>query len=240
MIRVGGRLARSTLPNDAKHQVLLPKDHQLTKLIIEYTDAAYLHPGRKTLQFLLLQNYWILSTNRAIRSVANKCNRCFRLHSKSLTPPMADLPSDRVQQVKPFACVGVDFGGPFPITLNGSRGARSTKAYLCLYVCLATKALHLELVSSLSTEAFLAALRRFIARRGRRVQIYSDRGTNFVGAACQLKTLFMKAAETETIAWPFNPPAALHFGGLWEAGIKSLKTHLRRVTGQHIISYEQL
>ncbi|XP_045460770.1 uncharacterized protein LOC123671123 [Harmonia axyridis] len=124
--------------------------------------------------------------------------------------------------------------------MTRSRGTKYTKAYVCLFICFAVKAIHLELVSDLSSEAFLAALRRFRARRGRCNRIFSDGGTNFRGAYTLLRTLFRNATEAENIDWSFNPPSAPHFGGLWEAGIKSVKTHLMRVIGEQKLTYEEL
>jgi len=98
--------------------------------------------------------------------------------------------------------------------LGKSRGIKSQKAYVCIFICFAVKAVHLELVSDLSSNAFLGALRRFIARRGRCYKIHSDCGTNFVGANRQLLDLFKGAADGENIEWSFNPPAAPNFGGL--------------------------
>ena len=119
------------------------------------------------------------------------------------------------------------------------RGAKPSKAYICLFVCYATKALHLQLSPDLTTEAFLASFRRFIARRGRVSVIYSDQGTNFTGASNQLLAFSEEAATKLTIKWHFNPPASPHFNGLSEAGFKSIKTHLYRVVGEQIMTYEE-
>lgn len=240
VLRVGGRLTHSSLLYDQRHPALLPRHHRLTVLIIEEVHRKNCHPGLQTLQFLIQQNFWILSPRRAINHVLSKCLRCFRVNPKSFQPPMGNLPASRVNQVKPFQYVGVDFGGPFHITLSKSRGIKTQKAYLCLFVCFATKALHLELASDLTSECFLAALRRFIARRGRCTNLFSDRGTNFVGAKRELELLIKQASESENICWSFNPPSAPHFGGLWEAGIKSVKSHLMRVIGHQILTYEEL
>lgn len=239
ILRVGGRLSHSGLSYDHKHPAILPRSHRLTELIIEDMHRQYLHPGVQTLQFLLTQQFWILNPRRAIRHTLAKCLKCFRVKPSSSTPLMGDLPHVRVNQVKPFQCVGVDYAGPYLITLSRNRGVKSQKAYLCLFICLAVKAVHLELVSDLTTEAFLAALRRFIARRGRCSKIVSDRGTNFVGAKRELAQLMQAASETENIVWSFNPPSAAHFGGIWEANIKSVKTHLTRILGEQILSYEE-
>lgn len=119
-----------------------------------------------------------------------------------------------------------------------------------MFVCLTTRAVHLEVVSDYSTSAFLAAFRRFTSRRGLCNDVYSDCGTNFVGADSQLRALFQaSAADGRRIAqytasngvrWHFNPPAAPHFGGLWEAAVKSAKHHLRRVVGETTLTYEEM
>ncbi|XP_024890900.1 uncharacterized protein LOC112466810 [Temnothorax curvispinosus] len=152
---------------------------------------------------------------------------------------MADLPAARVGAVKPFSISGVDFAGPFSIVPRRARGVSSFKAYVCLFVCFAVKAIHLEVALSLSTDSFLAALRRFVARRGRCSLLHSDCGTNFVRASRELERHLCHAAEREEIKWSFNPPSAPHFGGLWNSGVKSVKTHLRRVVGDKTLSLEE-
>ncbi|XP_030760561.1 uncharacterized protein LOC115885714 [Sitophilus oryzae] len=240
VLRVGGRLGNSGFNFSQKHPVLLPRQHRLTELIIEQYHKQYLHVGLQTLQFLLSQNFWILSARRAIYKVISKCIKCFRNSPKISQPPMGQLPSVRVNQAKPFQVVGVDYAGPLFITLGKHRGVKSQTAYICLFVCFTTKALYVELVSDLTTHAFLAALRRFIARRGRCNQIFSDRGTNFVGAKSEILKCTEDACVEENLTWTFNPPSSPHFGGLWEAGVKSFKTHLFRVIGDQRLTYEDL
>jgi len=139
----------------------------------------------------------------------------------------------------------MDFGGPFMVKEHRRRNARPIKIYLALFVCMSVKAVHLEVVTDLTTDAFLAALDRFVARRGIPSDFYSDCGTNYIGAARQLKTLFHDAKEQNRIAshvtctWHFNPPASPHFGGIWEAGIKSTKFHLKHVIGNQVLTYEE-
>lgn len=240
VLRVGGRLAHSKLSFQQKHPILLPRSHRLTFLIIEEFHCKYFHPGLQTLQFLLLQQFWILSPKRAIRETLSNCYKCFRAQPKSVEPFMGNLPVDRISHIKAFRCVGVDFCGPFLVTLGKRRSIKSQKACICLFICFPTKAIHLELVSELSAEAFLAALRRFIALKGRCVSIHSDCGTNFVGVNKMLADMMKNAAASDTIEWKFNPPFAPHFGGLWEAGIKSVKTHLYRVIGSQIPTFEEM
>lgn len=239
LLRVGGRLGKADLSYYQKHPALLPRCHRLTTLIIEHFHKIYSHPGTQTLHFLIMQQFWILAGKRAITSVVHKCMRCWKLQPKSYQPTMGNLPKLRISQLKAFSCVGVDYAGPFSTTPIKRRGIQSTKSYICLFVCFATKALHLELASDLSSEAFLCAFRRFISRRGRCSMIFSDCGTNFVGARKQLFSLFQNAAETENIEWKLHPPSGPHFSGLAEAGVKSVKTHLNRVLGQQVLTYEE-
>lgn len=251
ILRVGGRLTNSALPSDSKHPILLPKSSHLTGLLIDYYHRAYLHVGPRTLQFLIQRKYWIMSGRTVIRSQLSKCVTCHKFRAIAHSPMMADLPSSRVQPSRPFSRVGVDFGGPFMLKDHKRRGAKTTKAYLCLFVCMATKALHLEVVSDLSTDAFIASLTRFINRRGLCSEVFSDCGTNFVGAKRYLTGVFKyfySSPQREVISdylaqkeilWTFNPPASPHFGGLWESGIKSVKHHLVRVVGDTSLTFEE-
>lgn len=120
LLRVGGRLSQSqNMDYEKKHPLLLPRDHRLTSLIIEEYHRRFLHPGLQTLQNLLAQEFWILSSKRAIRSVISSCIRCFRACPRVAPPPlMGDLPSFRINQLKPFSSSSVDNAGPFSISLG--------------------------------------------------------------------------------------------------------------------------
>ncbi|XP_070529940.1 uncharacterized protein [Cardiocondyla obscurior] len=136
------------------------------------------------------------------------------------------------------------------IRRNPGRGHSANKGYIALFICLATKAVHIEAVGDLSTEAFLGAYRRFAGRRGVCRILYSDNGTNFKGADVELRKMFEESSEffgntAEKLAsqgteWKFIPPRTPHFGGIWEAGIKSMKRHLIKVMGDHKLTFEEL
>lgn len=240
ILRVGGRLCRSGLEFEHKHPALLPSNHQLTVLIIDNIHRNYCHPGINTTHFLLLQQFWIVSAKRTIRRCLSKCISCYRLNPQPLQPFMSDLPAYRVNQIKAFSVVGTDYGGPFRIKLSPHRGAKIDKAYLCLFVCLATKAVHLEVVSTLSTDGFIAALRRFVGRRGRCNEIHADCGTNFIGARNQLSSFMQTASDAEKIEFKFNPASSPHWGGVWESQIKAAKSLLYRVVGEQVLTFEEL
>ncbi|XP_059054590.1 uncharacterized protein LOC131848648 [Achroia grisella] len=165
---------------------------------------------------------------------------------------MGQLPSPRVTPCrKPFLCSGVDYAGPINIRVSKGRGNKSYKGYIALFICMSTRAVHLEAVSDLTSKGFLAAFKRFVARRGRCSHLYSDNGTNFVGAARELSDLFKEekskfipelaqSLATNGTEWHFIPPRAPNFGGLWEGGIKSVKYHLRRVVGNSTLTFEEM
>lgn len=206
---------------------------------------------RRPLSFVR-QQFWSLSLRSTTRQIIRKCVICFRakpIHSKAI---MDSLPSGRVNVSKPFAHVGIDYAGPVILREGKRRNARNHKAYLSVFVCFATKAVYVELVSDLTSEAFLAALSQFMSRRGKPVCIYSDNGTIFVGAHKQLKELyeFVTNDQTQTdvkhflreqaISWSFIPPNAPHFGGLREAAVRSAKYHVSRVIGLPHLNFEEM
>lgn len=252
IIRVGGRLGNADIPYEQKHPILLPRSHRFTDLLIEDFHRQLKHPGTATLQSIIQQQYWIIASRQVIRSRLRNCIACYKFRPRSVQPLMGNVPKFRLQQIKPFITTGVDYAGPFPLKSGTTRRAVPTQAYLCLFICMTTKALHLELASDLSTESFLMAFCRFISRRGPVQHIYSDCGTNFVGASNLFQTVddFTRASEYQnncrkylsarSISWHFNPPSAPHFGGRWEAGVKSVKTLLYRSIGLHRLSYEEL
>lgn len=135
VLRVGGRLSNSNLPPETRHPALLPNRHRVTELIIKSTHQKNLHPGRRALQYLLAQNFWILGVQRAIKRTLSRCYRCFRANPRAVQPFMADLPSERVNAVKPFSITGVDFAGPFSVTLVDHEGPSPSKyMYVCSFV----------------------------------------------------------------------------------------------------------
>ena len=165
---------------------------------------------------------------------------------------MAPLPPDRVTPSPPFSRTGLDFAGPLIIKRGNPRKPSKVKCYVCVFVCFCTKAVHLELVTDLTTKAFLAAFRRFSSRRGYPTTVYSDNGTNFVRAAAELQRAreFLRQKDTQAaiqnqssetgVEWVFSPSRAPHFGGLWEAVVKSMKTLLRKVVGGHELYQHEL
>lgn len=181
VIRVGGRLLNSDLPSSSKFPILLPKTDPFIKVIISHIHRTNFHAGPRALVALIQQQFWIVNCRSLARQVVRQCIHCTRYKPKLLTQVMGNLPKDRVSVSRPFQISGVDFAGPISTYLR-IRGKPPYKTYIAVFVCFATKAVHLEAVSDLSSDAFIAALKRFIGRRGIPSKLYCDNATNFVGA----------------------------------------------------------
>jgi hypothetical protein len=249
-LRVGGRLRNASLLYSVRHPILLPKKGHLVELLVIDRHIKNSHASCNALLGILQRDFWILNSRRVIRSIVFRCLPCFRLKAATMQPQMGDLPPDRVNEARTFSRVGTDFAGPFLVKTSRLRNAKVVKAYLCVFVCLSTKAAHLELVGELTTEAFIAALDRFVSRRGLPSLIRSDCGTNYKGADRYLqdvvKFLFENKIDIGTdlsrrgITWTFDPPGCPHWGGIWEACVKQAKAHMYRVVGQTVLTFEEL
>lgn len=250
LLRVGGRLQNSSLSYFTKHPIILPKGHHFTRLLILQVHLNTLHGGPELVITALRHKYWVINMRSIVRQVIHQCTTCFRYNAKPCNQQMGSLPSPRVQIDRPFSHTGIDCAGPIDVRMSKGRGSKSYKSYIVLFICFSTKAVHIEAVSDMTTPGFLAAYRRFCSRRGTPRHIYSDNGTNFVGASkfllkdsTQLFQVSADLIDTITVQgseWHFIPPASPHFGGLWEAGIKSIKYHLKRVVGDSTLTFEEL
>ncbi|XP_017765495.1 PREDICTED: uncharacterized protein LOC108554662, partial [Eufriesea mexicana] len=196
IMRVGGRLHRSNLPYNRRHQIIIPKTHHVTSLIISQYHRRNFHAGTLATLHCIRQKYWPLDGRNQIRFVLRKCIQCFRANPPVSECIMGQLPAARVTQSRPFETVGVDYCGPFMTKEKKFRNRKSVKTYVAVFVSLAVKAVHLEVVSDLITDGFIAAFRRFIARRGKCREITSDSASSFVGAKNQLAELYADPQHT--------------------------------------------
>ena len=185
----------------------------------------------------------------AARQIVKNCNVCARWKGQTFTQKMGNLPAARLQGLRAFHTVGVDNAGPILLKHKKGRGIPTHKGWISIFVCTTTKAVHLKAVTDMTSETFIACLRRFISRRGKPEGIWSDNGTNFVGADKELRNLFQQEnfqqqvtsiAREADIQWKFIPAYAPHHGGLWEAAVKSTKYYLRRILGESSLNYEEL
>ena len=176
LLRVGGRLKHSIMPFSQKHPIILPKT-RVTSLIIENEHRIQLHTGTQATLYSMRRRYWPIDGRTQVWKTIRNCVRCCRARPPPINYIMGDLPEARIRESRLFTKVGV-LVGPFFIKERRHRNLKRIKVYVAVFVCLVVKAVHLELVSDLTSEAFIAALRRFIARRGFCTNLYSDNGTN--------------------------------------------------------------
>ena len=250
LIRIDGRLRHAVeLPCDTKHPIMLPKAHDVTRLIVtDVHESLGQGSGVELCLTHLRSRYWIVRGRKTVRSIIETCPQCRRRFSKKMAKQMmAPLPRPRLESLRAFDKVGVDYAGPF-LTRQG-RGKTRAKRYLCLFTCLATRAVHLKMAYSLDTDSFINAFTRLVSRRGTPSYVLSDNGTNFVGAELELGELVNhlneekieeKATVHRKIEWKFNPPSTPHFGGVFEALGKSAKKALKTILGDADINDEEL
>ena len=251
IIRVGSRLKNAEISEDQKYPMVLPSNSNLSKLIAIEEHERLLHIGAQGLLYSLRQKYWPLSGRNLCKKVVFNCLKCHRIQPKPANYLMGDLPKTRVQPSRAFINVGIDYAGPFSVKTSSTRKSSVMKSWICVFVCFSTKAVHMELVTDLSSETFIAALKRFIGRRGHCAKIMSDNATTFTGANKELREIYefvtskifqkdiTKFLNEKSILWEFIPAYAASFGGLWEAAVKSMKFHLKRIMNEKILTYEE-
>ncbi|XP_011859296.1 PREDICTED: uncharacterized protein LOC105556796 [Vollenhovia emeryi] len=167
VLRVGGRLVHADLKYEQKHQIILPQRHHVTELIIRNAHLSLLHAGPQATLYYIRQRYWPVRARSRIRQIIHECVICFKVKPRMLEYKMGDLLKERSRLMCPIANSSVDYCGLFWIKEKKERNRNKVKVCVSTFVCLSTKAVHLELVSDLTTEAFLAALKRFFSRRGK-------------------------------------------------------------------------
>jgi hypothetical protein len=212
---------------------LIVGDCRLLRLKILDVHRNLLHAGPSTVLTHLRETMWLLQGRQTVRKSLRACGGCRRFSARPLTAEEAPLPRLRLQAQRAFESTGVDLAGPVHLR-PGRKTARQRKAWIVLFTCAVYRAVHLEVVPSLSTPDFLLAFRRFVARRGRPRHMWSDNGTNFVGAIRAFQ------GAVQPLVWQLNPPAAPWWGGFWERLVRSLKDALRKTVGKALLTEQEL
>lgn len=246
VLRINGRTKKSEeLSFWTKNPAILDPKHPITILLIEHMHNMVNQNGQETVVNLLRQKYHILGVRTAVRRVWSNCFKCKLARTMPKCPLMGELPLCRVtKQKRAFMETGVDYFGP----MNVAIGRRHEKRYGVLFTCMATRAIHLEISTSLNTDSAIMAIRRFVSRRGYPNKIYSDNGTNFRGADKELRLAIKDIDQSKVtkemtnvgIEWHFNPPSAPHMGGSWERMVKSVKTSIKAVLKEQVPREETL
>ncbi|KAL0171405.1 hypothetical protein M9458_031716, partial [Cirrhinus mrigala] len=245
LIRVGGRLRHcEILEADAVHPAVLDPRHPITALIVKDYDERLLHPGAERLFAEIRRTYWILRGREAVRRHQRQCTECRKWRGCPEVPLMADLPLTRQRYFRPaFYSTGMDCFGPSLVKI----GKRNEKRWGIVFKCMTIRATHLDLLTSLDSDSFLMALRRFTARRGKPYELLCDQGTNFKGGERELNDALAALQDelksylaNQQIKFTYNPPNAPHFGGCWEREIRSIKAALRVTIGAQTVTEEVL
>ena len=249
LLRSDGRLRYADyLPFDVRFPIILPRRSPVTRLIVRsYHDRSNHSAGTNHTLSLLSSQFWVTQAREEIREMDRQCNECRRRRANPVKQVMAPLPRIRLKlPLRAYARTAVDFAGPF-ITVQG-RGRQRTKRHLCLFTCLLSRAVHLEMAYGLDTDSFLNAFYHMVNRRGLPEEMISDNGSNFVGAERELRELVLqldqdkivKSVANKGVKWNFNPPLAPHFGGVHETMIKAAKRATYAILGNADVTDEEL
>lgn len=234
ILRVGGRLSNAQEEVSFRHPAIVPKGTVCTRRLIEWHHQKIAHRGKHTTVSTLREHgWWIINSGKEVGAVVFKCVRCKWLRGRFVDQIMANLPISRLSIEPPFTYCGVDLFGPLLV----KEGRKELKRYGVLFTCLSLRAVHIEVASSLETDSFLQALRRFVARRGAVREIRSDNGTNLVGAENEIKQAvkemdhekvrsFLNEQGGDWIVFERNAPKGSHMGGAWERQIRTVKNVL--------------
>ena len=233
------------MKDDYKFPLILPEKHAVTQLIIREVHNEVGHTlGTNATLAELNKRFWIVKSRVAVKRVQRSCMKCRIERARVIQPQMAPLPSFRFAPPhQSFAVTAIDFAGPY-LTKSG-RGRVRNKRYMALFTCMQTRAVHLEMVTSLETSSFINAFVRMICRRGCPREVLTDNGSTFVKAEKELRSqmLFNRAKlkdfSKDPIKWHFNPPYASHFGGVFEIMIKAAKRALSKVLEHSDINDEE-
>ena len=241
IIHVGGRLRRANIPRNIAHPIIFPKRGHLTNLLIDHHHHLAKHAGRNTtLSEIRSSGYWIINGRSTVTSYIWRCVICRKQRGNTVGQKMSDLPSDRIEPAPPFTYSAVDYFGPFYI----KEGRSERKRWGCLFTCCVTRAIHIEVSHTLTTDSFINAYRRFICRRGKIRQLRCDRGTNFIGAKNELEAALAGLNDEQIhekllkdgcdwFKFKLNPPHASHMGGVWERMVRSARTVLSALLDAH-------
>lgn len=243
VIRCSGRIDHANLPYHTRYPLLLPNKHHLVTLLVNDMHDKVMHAGLRDTLCKLRENYWVLRGRQRVKTIINKCVRCKKLEGRPYqypTPP--PLPKERVEDGEPFEVVGVDYTGAIRV---GHPTSDNDKAYVVIFTCAATRAVHLELTKDLTAESFLNLFRRFTARRSCPRMIISDNATNFkLGSDLLHHVLEENRVQQELeyleCKWRFIPPRAPWFGGFYERLVGLIKSSLKKVMENKKLDSDEL
>lgn len=244
ILRVKGRIQESDYIYDEKHPIIIPRNSKFTELLIKEKHENVLHSGISATLTEIRKKYWVPKGRQLVKKVIKNCLICKKYFAKPANQLTAQLPKDRMAETPPFTICGIDFAGPIFV----KNDKTTSKAYVTLFTCGVTRAIHLELVSNLSTENFLLAFKRFQSRRGVPKIIYSDNAKTFKRANNELQKIYRVLKDTkfqdfvavQNITWKFIVERAPWWGGFYERLVRSVKDPIRKILGKALLTFEEL
>ena len=246
ILRCKGRIDEARISESARRPVLLPKQERFTHLLIEKIHKENMHSGVSQCLSSVRYTYWIPHGRATVRLVIGKCLVCRRHEGGPYKmPSFAPLPKTRITEATPFSRTGLDYLGPMFVR----SGDTQQKVWICLFTCLVTRAVHLELLRDMSTEEFLLGFRRFVSQRGCLVEIISDNSLTFKTADSALSLIWKTVTMSEEvqnhvsnkgIQWKFIVELAPWMGGFYERLVSLVKRALRKTLNRRLLDYVQL
>lgn len=232
VLRAKGRVQSPYVNYDMKNPILLPRDHRIAEMILHFYHNRYHHQYVATVANEIKQKFVVQRLKVKLKEIRRNCQECKNRDARPEVPEEAPLPLARLTPfTRSFSYIGIDYFGPIQVTV----GRKTAKRWCMLITCLTTRALHLDVAHTLSADSCILGLRRFMSRRGKPCEIYSDNGTNFKGSKRELREIWdhidkHKVAESfidSDTEWKFIPPASPHMGGAWERLVRTVKTSLK-------------
>ena len=245
LMRIRGRIEHSNLDNKQKHPIIINENHWIVPLFIMDCHLKVGHAGVNDTLVMTRNTCWMVRGRQVTKKYLRKCVVCRKMQGAAYNQEMAPLPKDRLAEVEPFSIIGMDFFGP--LYLKGPKGMY--KSYGLLITCASTRAVHLELLSSMNTDIFLQAFRRFISRRGVPSIVYSDNAKTFKKTSRLLEipdSQFLHNEHIQSflsnqkIQWKFIAERAPWWGGMWERLVRSVKTSARKKLQTARLQYEEM
>ena len=244
LLRTRTRINNASVSIESREPILLPSKSLFSELIIKKYHDLVFHNGTRDTLNAIRQKYWILRGRETVKKLVRRCVTCKKIEGVFFkTVPAHTLPEIRVDNGPPFINTGVDFAGPLYVT--DPKTKETSKTYICLFTCMSTRAIHLELVKDLTVSSFLCAFRRFAGRRGLPNNIFSDNAKTFKSAAKEIRTIksskdVKSFLSKQGTSWFFNIPLAAWQGGTWERMVRSVKRCLKKVIGRSTLHFEEL
>ena len=243
VLRCRSRVNKSSVIDSGKNPILLPPGNHYVFLLIQESHRKVFHNGTRETLNLLRQTYWVPRGREMVKKYVRKCLLCKKLEGLPFrTTFNPDLPQARVDDGPPFSNTGLDFAGPLVVKYAGDT---TKKCYVCLFTCMSTRAIHLELVESLEVDAFFKAFRRFCGRRGLPSTLWSDNAKTFKSASIEVKKLlrsprFYESLSLRCVEWKFITEKSPWEGGVWERLIRSVKRCIIKVIGRALLDFHEM